>query len=117
MKATINFDEFCDGLGTHSSFSYQGKWVLFRYLENLEGELGEEIEFDPIRIRCEFTESDLEELIKQYDDLKELCPAFDDEEPSIEDWAIMHERARQFLQDRTTLCGTTADGKYIYAEF
>jgi hypothetical protein len=118
MKTTINFNEFCDGLGNNSGFSYEGKRVLFDYLENLENETGEDIEFDPVGIRCEFSESDLEELIEQYDDLKELCPAFDDdEEPSIRDWAKMHETAREFLENRTTFCGITKDGKYIYSEF
>ena len=117
MKTTINFNEFCDGFRDRTNFSYEGKRVLFDYLENLEQETGEEIEFDPIGFCCEFSECDLEELIEQYDALKELCPAFDDEEPSIKDWAKMHETAREFLENRTTLCGITKDGKYIYSEF
>jgi hypothetical protein len=117
MKTTINFNEFCDGFRDRTNFSYEGKQVLFDYLENLEQQLGEDIEFDPIGFCCEFAESDLEELIEQYDALKELCPAFDDEEPSIKDWAKMHETAREFLENRTTFCGITKDGKYIYSKF
>lgn len=117
MKTTINFNEFCDGLGTNSGFSYQGMCVLFDYLENLESQTGEDIEFDPVGIRCEFSESSLEELIEQYDDLKELCPEFDDEEPSAKDWAKMHETAKEYLENNTTLCGMTKDGKYIYIVF
>jgi hypothetical protein len=120
MKTKINFNQFCDGFRDRTNFSYEGKQVLFDYLENLEqqlGQLGEEIEYDPIGFCCEFAESDLEELIEQYDALRELCPAFDDEEPSIKDWAKMHETAREFLENRTTLCGITKDGKYIYSKF
>jgi hypothetical protein len=117
MKATINFNEFCDGLGNNSGFSYQGKRVLFDFLENLEQNSGEDIEFDPVALRCEFSESDLEELIEQYDDLSELCPAFDDEETSAEDLLKMRETAREFLEHRTTLCGITKEGFYVYGEF
>jgi len=115
MKTTINFNEFCDGLG--NGFSYEGKQVLFDYLENLEIETGEDIEFDPVGIRCEFSESDLDELIEQYDDLKELCPEFNGEYPSAEEWAKMHETTKKFLEDRTTLHGITKEKSYIYSQF
>lgn len=38
------------------NFSYDGLEALFNYLEELEDDYGEEIEFDPIALCCEFTE-------------------------------------------------------------
>jgi len=117
MISTVNFSEFCDGLDKDSGFTYQGKQVLFDYLESLESDTGEQIEFDPIAIRCDYSEATLEELIEQYSDLAELCPEFNQEEPSIKEWEAMHNTAKEFLENNTTLCGVTKDGGYVFQEF
>jgi hypothetical protein len=54
MKTTIHYYEFCDALRGH--FTYEGLNALFEYFEELEEDMGYEIDFDPIAIRCEFTE-------------------------------------------------------------
>ena len=46
-----------------TNFTYEGLQALFEYLEQLEGDTGEEIEFDVIGLCCEFS---------QYDNLKEF---------------------------------------------
>jgi hypothetical protein len=117
MISRVNFNEFCDGLEKGSGFSYEGKLVLFDYLESLEEDTGEHIEFDAVAIRCEFSEATLDELIEQYSDLAELCPEFNQEEPSIKEWEAMHNTAKEFLENNTILCGVTKDGGYVFQEF
>ena len=55
MKTTIQLHDFihCDAL---KQFSYDGRVALFDYLEQYEGDCGTELDFDPIAIRCDFTE-------------------------------------------------------------
>tara|TARA_R100001594_G_scaffold85704_1_gene120175 strand:- start:34 stop:318 length:285 start_codon:yes stop_codon:yes gene_type:complete len=52
MKTTITKHQFVDEMIKHS-FSYEGSKVLFEYLEEIEDP---NIEFDPISIRCEYSE-------------------------------------------------------------
>lgn len=69
MIQTISFSNFCDGFrGSYeNNFSYEGKRALFDYLENLEDDIGEIIDFDPIALCCEYTEYDSAyEAMQQY---------------------------------------------------
>jgi hypothetical protein len=87
MKTTIQLHDFihCDAL--KDNFSYDGRIALFEYLEQYEEDCGIELHFDPIAIRCEFTEfSNLDEVANYYTDLQDLN---DDDEKM--DW----------IQDRT----------------
>ena len=54
MKTSVNTYEFHDALKGH--FSYEGLNALFEYFEELEEDMGYEIDFDPVAIRCEYTE-------------------------------------------------------------
>ena len=68
----------------YASFSIDGAYALAEYLEELEEELNEQIEFDPIAIRCDYTEYDsLFDWASQYygDDLATS------EDEFCEDWA------------------------------
>ena len=43
------------------------------YIEEYEGDTGEEVEFDAIALRCEYTEyGDLEEIIENYSDIDSI---------------------------------------------
>ena len=42
----------------NADWSYAGATALVEYLENIEEETGEPMEFDRVQIRCEFTEYD-----------------------------------------------------------
>ena len=57
--------------------SYHGSSALFDYFEQLEEDMGENIDFDPIAIRCDYSEyGSFEELRKDYSDIytfSELC--------------------------------------------
>jgi len=69
MKTTVNFSDFVDGFTKlelrKDQFSYDGLKLIFDYLESLE-EDGEEIEFDPIGICSDFTETTVLEFNSDY---------------------------------------------------
>ena len=69
MKTTVNFSDFVDGFTKlefrKDQFSYDGLKLIFDYLESFE-EDGEEIEFDPIGICSEFTETTVPEFNSDY---------------------------------------------------
>jgi hypothetical protein len=56
-----------------NNFSYDGLIALFEYLEDLEENTGEQINFDMVSICCDYTEySNIEEFITDYQDSTEL---------------------------------------------
>ena len=71
MIDTVTQTEFVDRfvkIDREDNFSYWGRIALFEYFEEYEEETGEQLQFDPIAICCEFTEYEsLEELNKVYD--------------------------------------------------
>ena len=77
MKDTINKDQFISWFRSsdtyRNNFSYEGLSALFNYLEEMEESTGEELEFDPIALCCEFSEYDsFYELVADY------CPTEED---------------------------------------
>jgi hypothetical protein len=57
MKITVSLSMFRDGFQCRKdNFSYEGLEALFDYLTEYENDLGEDIEFDPIAICCEYSE-------------------------------------------------------------
>ena len=58
MKQTISSFQFRDAFMEcrPNNFSYTGRQALFEYLEQYEEDTGEQIEFDPIALCCEYTE-------------------------------------------------------------
>ena len=101
-KKTVNFSDFVDGftkLDRKDQFSYDGLITLFNFLENLEEEDGEEIEFDPIDICSEFTESTLDDINNDFDKNFESLST-----------------ARKFLEEQTNVIGITNDS-IVYENF
>jgi hypothetical protein len=102
MKKTVSEYEFNRWFKENrpNNFSYEGRQVLFEYLEQYEEDTGEEIEFDPIALCSEYTEyEDLDEFKANY-----TCEEYQD----IEDW--------DGLNDFTTtipICGKS----FIIANF
>jgi len=75
MIQTINFSQFCDGFpeSYRHNFSYKGKRALFDHLENYEEETGEQVEFDPIALCCDYSEYDsFEDLQLQYPNIEDI---------------------------------------------
>ena len=58
MKTTINEYEFKEAFRTirPDNFTYAGLSALFEYLEELESDIGEEMELDVIALCCDYTE-------------------------------------------------------------
>tara|TARA_R100000935_G_scaffold54630_1_gene83720 strand:+ start:829 stop:1128 length:300 start_codon:yes stop_codon:yes gene_type:complete len=73
MIDTISVYRFQNWFQEHrpNNFSRVGQVALFDYLEEYEESTGEQIEFDPIALCCEYTE---------YDDLSEFHQNYDVEE-------------------------------------
>ena len=67
MKQSINEYQFINAFSDTSNFSYAGLSALYDYLEQLEDDIGEEIELDVIALCCGFAEYDsLEEFQADY---------------------------------------------------
>jgi len=72
MRDTMTEFSFCDwfqkSAERKNQFSYEGLKALYEYLVNLEDDIGEEFEFDPIALCCEYTEyENLEDFRKQHE--------------------------------------------------
>ena len=95
MKEIMTTNEIARRLveDEYADFSYKGALALARYLEELEDDIGEEMVFDGVAIRCEFSEyASAVEAALGYDFYAE-----DDEEDDEE------VRALAWLEDRTTV--------------
>ncbi len=58
MKKTLSTDQIVQNLleDNNANWSRAGAHALAEHLEEIEQELGEEIEFDAVAIRCDFAE-------------------------------------------------------------
>ena len=74
MKDTVTEYQFVDTMAQKQhGFSYEGAKALFEYFEQYEQDAGEEMEFDPIAIRCDFDEYEsLEDIKKSYQNIETL---------------------------------------------
>jgi hypothetical protein len=62
-----NFQDAFQNMGRGDQFSYEGLRALFDYIEQLEEDMGEEIELDVIALCCEYSEiEEDEEAYKEY---------------------------------------------------
>ena len=74
MKDTVKEYKFVVVMSQEQyGFSYEGAKALFEYFEQYEQDTGEEMEFDPIGIRCDFNEyENLKEIKENYQDIETL---------------------------------------------
>lgn len=68
MKQTVNEYQFLEAFRNMrpNQFTYYGLKALFTYLEELEADIGEEIEFDVIGLCCEYRELTLKDINREY---------------------------------------------------
>jgi hypothetical protein len=69
MKMTMTTSQIADGLldDQYANWSYKGAHAMAEHLEQLEADLGQDMEFDPVAIRCDFGEYEgLVEWAEQY---------------------------------------------------
>jgi len=72
MKLTLTETMFIAGfdyLGS-TQFSTAARRALFEFYEGLEADTGEEMEYDPVAICCDWTQYTLEELRQDYDQIE-----------------------------------------------
>lgn len=104
MFQSVNFSTFCEAfrnLDRQDQFTYSGKRVLFDYIEELESSTGMALELDVIALCCEYVESTVEEIIRDYS----LDP--DTTEGQVINW----------LQENTSICGVTDSVTIVFAQF
>ena len=107
MKKTLSTSEAVDLLATddNAGWSYAGARALVKFLENFEDDTGEEIEFDRVALRCDFSE---------YPNAREAAEEYG-WEPEDADSDDAEEAAAGWLGDRTTVI--TFDGGVIVRQF
>ena len=103
MKQTINKYQFRDAFMSirPDNFSYEALEILFEYFEQLEDDIGEDIELDVIAICCDWTESTPNDIRQDYD-LADI-----DDDSDLED----------YLAEQTQLAGITSTGNFVYMSF
>ena len=112
MKQTVNLHDFRDAfyrMGRKENFSWEGLEILFNYLEEVERDMGEEIDLDVIALCCDYAESTIDELISDYDIDVSDCDPDDDE--------AIKETVMEYMGQNTVVCGETSDGSIVYAQF
>ena len=112
MKQTINLHDFRNAfykMGRKDKFSWEGLKILFDYLEELEMATGEEMELDVIALCCDYAESTIDELIRDYDIDMSDCDT-DDEE-------VIKETVMEYMEQNTIVCGVTSGGSVVYEAF
>lgn len=103
MKTTLSTYQYADMLcnDSNANWTRAGAFALIEYLEELEEDIGEEIEFCPVALRCDYS---------QYDSLKEwaeeqfrenLKDEFNLDDDFFED--ELEELIREYIRDRGTL--------------
>jgi hypothetical protein len=100
----------------NANWSFCGAVALAEHLEDLERELGEETEFDPVAIRCEFSEyrDPIEWAIDYFGGKKEAMDGLGLESLDVGE-EIDVQMCRDFIQDRGTLI--EFDGGIIVSSF
>ena len=109
MYQTINSYDFEDAFnkaGRKDQFSYDGKKMLFDYLQQYEDDTGERIELDVIALCCEYEESSVTDIAKSYNiDIEGL----------EEDEAL--ETVLNYLNDNTQVVGAIGTDTVLFQSF
>jgi hypothetical protein len=108
MKQTLTLNNFRDEMVAirPNNFSYDGLEILFDWFEDVELMDGKEVEFDPIAFCCEYSESNIQDLINYY------AIDLDGVEPDEIDAYVL-----DYLNDRTIVLGVCEDGAIVYQNF
>lgn len=110
MKQTLSTSQAADILRSdqYAGWSYNGAYALIEYLEEVEEDMGEDIELDVVAIRCDFTEyGSAVEAAEEYGWEKPDREDGDDEDEYDE---LCEDKAIEWLQDHTQV--VTFEDKY-----
>jgi len=108
MKTTVSVYDFREAFrqAGRENFTYDALGLLFDYFEGLEEDMGSEIELDVVAICCDYTEDDAVSIAGNYDiDITDM-----DEEEALE-------AVQDYLNNNTSVVGTTSTGSIVYADF
>jgi hypothetical protein len=96
MKQRLSTSEAADLLvaDDNAGWSYAGARALVEHLEAVEDDTGEEMEFDAVALRCDFSE---------YPNAREAAEECGWEPDEDADKDAIEEAAREWLNDRTTV--------------
>ena len=116
MKTTLTTTEAAHRLidDENANWSRAGAFALCEYLEELEADIGEEIEFCPVGLRCDYSQCDsLEDwALEQWGSDKAAVEALDCED---QDQDVIEYQIREYIRDRGTLI--EFDGGIIVSSF
>ena len=105
MKITIDHvGQFRDEFSAHNrqnQFSYEALELIFDYLEENDSDY----ELDVVAICCEYSEAMPSELLEMY------TIEGDADSDDVSDQIL------EFLNENTTVIGTTSTGSIVYADF
>ena len=110
MYQSISFGDFCDAFRAYDrneNFTYEGKRILFDYLEEYEDSTGEPMELDIIALCCEYSEDSIEDIVNDY------CIDIEEDTTEEEKADIVEE----YLSENTILIGKTDIGTFVYMAF
>ena len=116
MKQTLTTTQAASLLADdeYSSFSYHGALALAEYLEQLEQDTGEEMEFCHVGIRCDYSEySSLVDWARDYFGADKWKRELDIDLDDLDD--EVDEAIREYIQERGTLI--EFDGGVIVSSF
>lgn len=65
LTETMFKDEF-QKMGRSDNFSYEGLSALYKFLEEMEEDTGEDTELDVIALCCDFSEEPLQDVLENY---------------------------------------------------
>ena len=106
MKITLSTSQVADRLlnDDNANWSWEGAQALAEFLEDQENDLGEELEFDVVAIRCDFHEYDdtteaLKNLVHK-DDVDEMVRQLNEDEATDEEW---HQAAIELLEEHVSI--------------
>jgi hypothetical protein len=106
MKTTISLYDFERAFvdaGRKDQFTYEGKKILFEYLEELEENTGQEIELDVIALCCDYYEDTWQNIADNYGiEYENDTDGFD--------------AVREYLTDQGAYCGESEQG-FVYSAF
>ena len=68
MKNTVTKYQFIKEMNSDTmGFSFDGATALYEYFDEIEAEINDEIEFDPVAFSCDYSEyENLKECLEQY---------------------------------------------------
>lgn len=111
MKYTVSTYEAANILcnDTNANWSRAGAFALSEYLEELEVDIGEEIDFCPVALRCDYSQyASLEAWANEqwrlsFDGVDELGLTIGDDGKIEESPGEIDEAIRDYIRDRGTL--------------